>query len=235
MRLIYLTFLNKTNSFRVSIEGAHDMPKVMGYPLIPLILGSIFVGYIFRDMIIGVGTVFWQNALFVLPQNLCVFDAEFLPHFIKMIPVIFSSSGILLAVCLYGVFSLRTVYSIKMSFLGQRFYTFFNRKWFFDKVYNEYLSQPVLNLGYQISYKVIDRGLIENLGPYGLSNLFYNKSFNVLKFQTGLLYHYTFVLLVGAVLLITSLGFFSFSVCFNLFILFFLVMLVFLVNNKKLI
>ena len=58
MRLIYLTFLNKSNAFRVSIEGAHDMPKVMGYPLIPLVFGSIFVGYIFRDMIIGVGTVF---------------------------------------------------------------------------------------------------------------------------------------------------------------------------------
>jgi NADH-ubiquinone oxidoreductase chain 5 len=58
MRLIYLTFLNKTNAFRVSIEGAHDMPKVMGYPLVPLIFGSIFVGYIFKDMIIGAGTLF---------------------------------------------------------------------------------------------------------------------------------------------------------------------------------
>ena len=44
------TFLNKTNAFRVSIEGAHDMPKIMGYPLVPLIFGSIFVGYIFKDM-----------------------------------------------------------------------------------------------------------------------------------------------------------------------------------------
>lgn len=152
-----------------------------------------------------------------------------------MIPVIFSSSGILLAVFLYGFFSLKTVYSFKMSFLGKRFYNFFNRKWFFDKVYNEYVSQFVLNLGYHMSYKLIDRGLIENLGPHGLSNIFYNRSFNVLKFQTGLLYHYTFVLLVGAVLLITSLGFFSFSVCFNLFILFFLVILVLLVNNRKLV
>ena len=170
-----------------------------------------------------------------MPAHLCIFDAEFLPHFIKMIPVLFSSSGILLSVFLYGIFSLNTVYRIKMSFLGQRFYNFFNRKWFFDKVYNEYLNQSVLNVGYQISYKVIDRGLIENLGPYGLSKLFYNNSFNVLKFQTGLLYHYTFVLLVGAVLLITSLGFFSFSMCFNLFIIFFFILLIFLVNMKKLI
>jgi|TARA_B100000242_G_scaffold182783_1_gene131252 NADH:ubiquinone oxidoreductase subunit 5 (subunit L)/multisubunit Na+/H+ antiporter MnhA subunit len=58
IRLIYLTFLNKSNAFRVSIEGAHDMPKIMGYPLIPLIFGSIFVGYLTKDMIIGPGTLF---------------------------------------------------------------------------------------------------------------------------------------------------------------------------------
>jgi len=58
IRLIYLTFLNKTNSFRVSIENSHDMPKVMGYPLVPLIFGSIFVGYLLKDMIIGAGTTF---------------------------------------------------------------------------------------------------------------------------------------------------------------------------------
>ena len=152
-----------------------------------------------------------------------------------MVPVIFSSSGIILAVLLYGTFSLRTVYNIKMSSLGQFFYNFFNRKWYFDKVYNEYINQSVLNLGYQISYKIIDRGMIENLGPYGLSNLFYNRGFNVLKFQTGLLYHYTFVLLVGAVLLITSLGFFSFSMPFHLFMIFFIILLIFLVNNNKLV
>jgi len=56
--LIYLTFLNKTNAYRVSIEGAHDMPKIMGYPLVPLIFGSIFIGYLTKDMIIGVGTTF---------------------------------------------------------------------------------------------------------------------------------------------------------------------------------
>jgi len=152
-----------------------------------------------------------------------------------MVPVFFSSSGILLAVLLYGFSPLRVVFNLKMSSIGQLFYNFFNRKWFFDKVYNEYINQVVLNLGYSITYKVIDRGLIENLGPFGLSNLFYNRVFNVLKLQTGLLYHYTFVFLVGAVLLITSLGFFSFSMCFNLFMLFVFFLLIFLVNINKLI
>ena len=219
----------------MSIENSHDMPKVMGYPLVPLVFGSIFVGYLLKDMIIGAGTTFWQNSLFILPSNLSIFDAEFLPHFIKMIPVIFSSSGILLAIILYGLLPLTTVYGIKMSSLGQKFYLFFNRKWFFDKIYNEYLNQIVLKLGYDISYKTIDRGLIENLGPYGLSKLFYNPSFNLLQYQTGLLYHYTFIMLVGSIFLITVIGLFSYSLQFSLFLIFFSILFVFLVNSKKVI
>jgi len=231
IRLMYLTFLNKTNAFRVSIENAHDMPKIMGYPLIPLIFGSIFVGYLTKDMIIGVGTTFWQNSLFVLPSNLHVFDAEFLPQSIKLIPVIFSLLGVFMAIVIYGILPLNFIYNFKMSKIGQSFYLFFNRKWFFDKVYNEFINQSVLKFGYDISYKVIDRGLIENLGPYGLSNLFYGKNFNFLNYQTGLIYHYTFAMLIGAVCFITLLGL-SFSLYFNLFVLFFILLFIFLINSK---
>ena len=228
IRLIYLTFLNKTNAFRVSIENSHEMPKIMGYPLIPLIFGSIFVGYLSRDLIIGPGTLFWQNSLFVLPSNLHLFEAEFLPQYIKLVPVIFSLSGVFLAIFIYGIWSTDFIYSFKMSKLGQSFYLFFNRKWFFDKVYNEYINQPVLNFGYNVSYKLIDRGIIENLGPHGLSKLFYNKSFNFLNFQTGLIYHYTFMMLIGAVFFITLLGF-SFYIQFNLFILFIILLFILLI------
>jgi len=227
LRLIYLTFLNKTNTFRVSIENAHDMSKTMGYPLVPLIFGSIFVGYLLKDMIIGAGTIFWQNSLFILPSNLCIFDAEFLPQIIKLIPVIFSSLGILLAIILYGVFPLGFVYSIKMSDLGQNLYNFFNRKWFFDKIYNVWVNQNVLYIGYNISYKILDRGFIENLGPYGLSRLFYNRNFNLLSYQTGLLYHYTFTMLIGSVCLVTLIGYVSF-LYFNTFIVYILILLFFL-------
>ena len=111
-----------SNAFRVSIEGAHDMPKIMGYPLIPLIFGSIFVGYLTKDMIIGPGTLFWQNALFVLPENLAIFDAEFLPQAIKLIPVIFSLSGVFLAILFYGILPLNFVYSIPQLVTLEHFF-----------------------------------------------------------------------------------------------------------------
>ena len=77
MRLLYLTFLSSTNSYRSIINNAHDAPFLMAIPLFALSLGSIFIGYISRDMIIGVGTNFWGQALFTLPQNLVMLDAEF--------------------------------------------------------------------------------------------------------------------------------------------------------------
>ena len=46
------------------MEGAHDAPIAMALPLFILSIGSIFIGYCTRDMIIGVGTDFWGNALF---------------------------------------------------------------------------------------------------------------------------------------------------------------------------
>ena len=49
MRLLYLTFINKTNAYRYSIQHIHDLPKIMGYPLFILVFGSIFVGYLMKD------------------------------------------------------------------------------------------------------------------------------------------------------------------------------------------
>ena len=224
MRLIYLTFINKTNAYKQSIQGAHDLPKIMGYPLVVLVFGSIFIGYLTKDMIIGVGTHFWGNAIFILPQNLIIFDAEFLPHSIKMIPVIFSLSGVFLAYILYCVNPLKLIYTFKMTNFGLAFYNYFNRKWFFDKVYNEYLNQVVLHVGYDGTYKTVDRGIIEFFGPFGLSNVLYNRELNASRLQTGLIYHYTFVMLIGAVLLMTFIGFqslISFYIDSHLFILFF--------------
>ena len=116
----------------------------MRYPLIVLVFGIIFIGYLTKDMIIGVGTHFWGNALFVLPQNMLVFEAEFLPHSIKMIPVIFSVSGMIVAHILYSINPLKTLYQFKLTQFGLGCYNFFNRNWYFDKVYNEYLNQGFL-------------------------------------------------------------------------------------------
>ena len=92
-----------------------------------------------------------------------------------------------------------------MSFFGRKLYNFLNKKWFFDKIYAEFIVQSFLTFSYHISYKIIDRGIIEVLGPMGLSNLVSKKAHSLHKLQTGFLYHYAFLMLVGTTLLVSIL------------------------------
>ena len=65
-------------------------------------------------------------------------------------------------------------------------YTFLNRKWFFDKVYNEYITQHVLSFGYQTTYKLVDRGLFEFLGPLGITKTVWEMDVYLQVFKQGL-------------------------------------------------
>jgi NADH-ubiquinone oxidoreductase chain 5 len=113
---------------------------------------------------------------------------------------------------------------IKMSVLGKKIYNFLNKKWFFDKVYNEYISQFFFNISYTITYKIIDRGIIEVFGPMGLSSIITKKASSISKLQTGYLYHYTFFLLTGLTLILGIRQFWILAgslADFKIFILFF--------------
>ena len=81
----------------------------------------------------------------------------------------------------------------KTSLQGRKLYTFFNRKLFFDKIYNEYVSQNILDFGYHFTYKSIDRGLIESLGPFGLSNVLLGQVKQSRAWHSGNLYHYLII------------------------------------------
>jgi NADH:ubiquinone oxidoreductase subunit 5 (subunit L)/multisubunit Na+/H+ antiporter MnhA subunit len=114
----------------------------------------------------------------------------------KTLPVNLSLFGFFSAFVLYN-FRSNLLFSIKTSVFGKKIYNFLNRKWFFDKIYNEYLGQFFFKFGYSISYKFIDRGIFEILGPTGLSLVSLNIASNLHKMQTRYLYHYTLVILIG--------------------------------------
>jgi NADH-ubiquinone oxidoreductase chain 5 len=201
IRLSHLTFLSEPNGYRPVIINAHDSPLRMALPLAILAIPSIFVGYFMKDMFIGMGSDFWGNSLYILPRNMNMIDAEFIPQIWKLLPVILSIFGASFAFLLY-TFGTDLLYKLKMSFLGKKLYNFLNKKWFFDKVFSEFITQPLLSFGYHISYKIVDRGIIEVLGPMGLSNLVSKNAYTLQKMQTGFLYHYAFLMLVGITLII---------------------------------
>ena len=87
--------------------------------------------------------------------------------------------------------------------------SFLNKKWYFDKFYNECINKPLVSFGYFVSFRTMDKGIVEVLGPYGVVTTFTNLMKTTSKLQTGYIYHYAFVMLVGLVIFLatTSLWF----------------------------
>jgi NADH-ubiquinone oxidoreductase chain 5 len=215
-RLLYLSFLSKPAGFRKSYEGAHDSPIQMALPLFLLSLGSLFIGYTTKDLFVGVGTNYWANALFIHPSHLSLWEAEFLPSSIKLLPVLLSLFGAFSGFILYSVYG-SSLYALKVkTSFGRQLYSFLNRKWFFDKVYNEFVILPSLQISYHNTYKLVDRGMIEILGPYGLSHFLYSKAKALSQFHIGYVYNYTLVfslaILLSILFVLDNQHFFGFSV-----------------------
>lgn len=222
LRLAFLTFLSEANGFKPVILGAHDSSLKMAFPLFILVFPSIFIGYCSRDLFIGFGSCFWNNSIFISPCNLSIIDAEFIPHFFKLLPVILSLFGAFLAIFLY-LSSSKILYTIKISEKGRNLFIFLNRKWFFDKFFNENINQGFLFFGYHISYKALDRGLIEMIGPFGISRVIYLNSTVLSTLQTGNFYDYAlwvffgfsfFLFLSGSFILADSFSFLIFLFTF---------------------
>lgn len=118
------------------------------------------------------------------------------------------------SVFVYCFLNKKIKFYFKKSYMGNLFYTFFSKKWFFDKIYNELFGQGILYAGYSYTYIIIDRGILEFLGPYGISQLVYSKSLNIKNFHSGLLYHSLLFYFIGILLSFFIVGLFPTIVLF---------------------
>jgi NADH-ubiquinone oxidoreductase chain 5 len=189
------------NGPKNSYLNSHEANVAVILPLFVLALFSIFFGFVFSDLFVGVGSDFFANSLFIHPNNISIIEAEFsLPILIKLFPSILSLFGALLAIFLYHK-STSFVIDLTETSLGRKIYTFLNGKYLFDVVYNNYITYVGLQLGYTIS-KVIDRGVIELLGPQGLSNIFTNTGYNISKLDSGVITTYALYITLGLLALL---------------------------------
>lgn len=201
VRLIYLTFLTRPNGYKPVITKANEPSDVICVVLGILAVLSIFSGYFLKDLFIGLGTDFWGNAIFVLPENMNQVDAEFIPTFYKLLPVFFSIAGTLTSFLFYS-YGQEFLVDLKMDSRYRKFYNFFNRKFFFDKFYSEFLGQFFFKFGYNINYKLLDKGVFEMFGAYGISTFINKKSKILSKLESTFLYHYTLLVFGGVVFLL---------------------------------
>lgn len=196
MRLISLTFLSYPNASKTVYVNTHDAPfALVIIPLTILSLFAIFFGYIAKDLFVGIGSDF---ASFTHPSHVSLVEAEFgLPLFIKLLPAIGTFFGAGFAIYLYHVQYLFTI-EMTDSRLGINIYRFFNGKYYIDVIYNYYFMYKSLIVGYSIS-KVLDRGVIELIGPQGLGSSLSSSSQSMSKLDTGNLTDYALYIGVSIV------------------------------------
>lgn len=224
IRLLCLTFLNKTNIYISIMKHVHDAPPMMALPLILLVFGSIFFGYIFKDLMIGLGSDFWGNAIFVLPSHINIIDAEFIPTLIKFIPFFFTIFALFFGFFIYFSNEISLYFYDLIAYkLNRSIYTFFNKKWFFDRFYNSFINQTILKISFNIAYKNIDKGIIEYFGPQGLYTSFYRIGTSIMKLQNGSLISYA-IFIVFPFLFIFFFIFFPVAIKFTYLYLFLIIL-----------
>lgn len=182
-RLISLTFLTYPNANKNTYSNAHDASITVIIPLTILSILAIFFGYLFKDLFVGVGTDFFGNSLFIQPNNISIIEAEFAsPIIMKLLPIFITIIGASLAIYLYNN-QYHYLINLTNNKLGYLSYRFFNKEYFIDVIVNHYIINFNIKLGYIIS-KVIDRGIVEILGPQGFSTNLNKTSHNISNLDT---------------------------------------------------
>lgn len=197
-RLISMTFLTYPNAPKGDYESTHEQPLIVVVPYVILSLLAIFFGYVAKEAFISPGSDFLSASLFIHPSHLTLVEAEFsIPLFYKLLPAVGSMLGAAGALYLYHLAPEFTV-SLTRTKLGYGIYSFLNGKYFWDVIYNHYVINKALGLGL-VTSKVLDRGVIEKIGPYGLNESFNYNSQRMATLDTGNIPNYALYIILGLI------------------------------------
>jgi proton-translocating NADH-quinone oxidoreductase chain L len=200
-RLLYLAFYGQARSPRPYLVNAHELTPRMAFALATLALGGIFIGYMARDIFIGFGTPFWNGVIHHAPElSGAQLDGEFLSFITKMTPFFGSIASVILVFVLNSTQLRGSVSNLYMRSSIRSLQRFLAHKWYFDVVYNRFINQPLLEGGYRVVFSLIDKGLLEFLGPTNISVLTARSSTLLRICQSGRVYDYAWLMIVCAYL-----------------------------------
>ena len=196
-RLIFKTFFGEPHD-QEHYEAAHESPLWMLVPIGVLAAGSIFSGFPFREIFAGNGVdEFFRGSVKMNPH--IIEDMEHMPALLGLLPTLMMAGGFV--VC-YIFYIRRPYIPVELAEQQPLLYNFLLNKWYFDELYDLIFVRPAKWIGYTL-WKKGDGWLIDGFGPDGVSARVLDITRNVVKIQTGYLYHYAFAMLIGAAGLIT--------------------------------
>ena len=198
-RLIFLTFHGSFNNNKLNIKDLHESPLVMLIPLFLLSVGALFSGMFFKEIFIGAESsqLFWKDSImFLEPLSKDHPPLWFLlltPSFV-IISIPFS----------YYLFLKKKLIIEQIVKINYPLYVFLKKKWYFDELYDFIFVKSFKNLG-NFFWRKIDNLIIDRFGPDGISHIIKKFSLYAVKFQSGFIYQYAFIMLLGFSILLTFL------------------------------
>jgi NADH-quinone oxidoreductase subunit L len=196
-RLIFKTFIVEPYD-EEHYEAAHESPIWMLIPIGVLAIGSIASGFPFSQLFAGNGVEeFFRESVKMNPH--IIEDMEQIPFYVSVLPTVAMVIGLVISIIFYIQ---RPYLPEDLAAQQPLLYQFLLNKWYFDELYELIFVRPVKWIGYQL-WKVGDGMIIDGLGPDGISARVLDITRNVVKIQTGYLYHYAFAMLIGVAGLIT--------------------------------
>ena len=198
-RLFFKTFHGSYNNKKIKIEEIHESPLVMLFPLIILSIGAVFTGFLFKDLFISYGgeNIFWGDSIkFLKPLS-----TEHPPIWFILITPTLITLSIPVA---YYLFVKNKNLPNQIAQVNKPLYNFLVNKWYFDELYDVLFIQFSKKIGL-FFWKTIDVKIIDKFGPDGFSAFIKNLSLKASKFQSGFIYQYAFMILIGFSALLTFL------------------------------
>ena len=198
-RLIFKTFHGSYNNKIVKIDETHESPIVMLVPLALLSIGAIFAGLFFKELFIGpVGSAnFWGDSIFFLKP----LSTDHPPLWFLLLTPILVILSIPLA---YYLFVKNRNLPEQIANINKPLHEFLINKWYFDELYDVLFVKSSKKFGLFL-WKFFDLKIIDGFGPDGISSLIKKFSVKANKFQSGYIYQYAFVMLIGFSALLTFL------------------------------
>ena len=198
-RLIFKTFHGTYENRELKIDSIHESPYVMLVPLIVLAIGSIFAGFFFKELFIGqyASNNFWSDSIKFLSPISTDHPPLWIVYFTPVIVVL----SIPIAYYLFVKNKDITNWLVNEN---KPLYNFLINKWYFDELYEYLFVRTFKRIGI-FFWKNIDLKTIDRFGPDGISNLIKKLSIRAVKFQSGYIYQYAFIMLLGFSALLTYL------------------------------
>ena len=197
-RLIFKTFHGKYNNKENNLNSIHESSLTMLIPSSLLAVGAILSGILFKEMFIGYdNSQFWNSSILFLQS----IQHDHPPIWL----VVITPAIVIIAIPIAYYLFVENEKVLKNFVLKNKFlYNFLVNKWYFDELYSFIFVEPLKKIGL-FFWKKGDINIIDRYGPEGLSRLVKIISDKAVHFQSGYLYHYAFVMLIGFSILLTYL------------------------------